>query len=506
MSDTAPIENPTLGLPQHRLEVLYQVSRSLGALLEWTELVQSMMDLVLRTLKAERGVLFLRGPDGSPVPEVARGADESTLQEATETSRRILDRAMVRGEAVLSDDAQTDERFKSSQSVRNLKIVSFMCVPLRRGDRILGTLYVDNRSITALFNKEDLAFLSALADLCAIALENSRLHQDLKQEVRQLRRDVQGKYRFENILGASDRMVKVFKILERVVETDVTILIQGENGTGKELVARAIHFNSKRKEKPFVTVDCGSLPEHLAASELFGHRRGAFTDAREDRRGLFEEASEGTVFLDQIEDLPLQLQPQLLRVLQEGEVRRIGETTYRKVNARVVAASRINLDEKVKDGSFREDLYFRLRVVPLALPPLRERKPDIPVLAQSFLERVWERQPDAPRGFSKAAMDVLLSYRWPGNVRELQHTVERAALLGTESRIQPEDLDLESGAPGPPSLTEARRNTEEAKIREALLETGGNVSHAAEKLGVGRRTLQHMMKRHGLLREEFRLR
>jgi Nif-specific regulatory protein len=504
MNDASPPESPSLGLPQHRLEVLYQVSRSLGSLLEWSDLVQGMMDMVMKTLNAERGVLFLRGPDGSPVPEVVRGADESTLQDATETSRRILERSLVRGEAILSDDAQSDERFKSSQSVMRLRIVSFMCVPLRRGDRILGTLYVDNRSITALFHKEDLAFLSALADLCAIALENARMHEDLKVEVRQLRRDVQGKYRFENILGTSERMVKLFKILERVVESDATILIQGENGTGKELVARAIHFNSRRKEKPFVTVDCGSLPEHLAGSELFGHKRGAFTDAREDRRGMFEEASDGTVFLDQVEDLPLPLQPQLLRVLQEGEVRRLGETTYRKVNTRVLAASRIDLAEKVKDGSFREDLYFRLRVVPIDLPPLRERKADITVLAQNFLERVRERQPDAPKGFSRAAMDFMVAYRWPGNVRELQHSVERAALLATESRIQPEDLGLDPGFGGQTSLVEARRNTEEARLREALLETRGNVSHAAVALGVSRRTLQHMMKRHSLTREEFR--
>jgi len=500
---TEPESNlpPPAALSQARLQVLYEVSRALPSSQDWTALVERMMDLVLTNVGAERGVLFLREPDGTPRPEVVRGADERTLGEAFATSRRILEQSL-RGEAVLSDDARADERFRTESVMLN-QIVSFMCVPLRRDDRVLGTLYVDHRSIADLFSSEDLAFLSAMADICAVALENALLHQDLRREVRELRRGIEGKYRFESLLGASDAMVQLFRVMERVADSDATVLIQGENGTGKELVARALHFASKRKERPFVTVDCGALSPELAASELFGHRKGAFTGAAEDRAGLFEQAQGGTMFLDQIEDLPLALQSHLLRAVQEGEVRRVGESAYRKVNWRLVVASRMDLAERVRAGAFREDLYYRLRVIPLSIPPLRERRGDIPVLAQHFLERARARLGGGPVAFTREAMELLLAHRWPGNVRELEHAIERAALLAPGGRIEPADLGLDPEALAAPLLDPARGARGPERLAEALRAHAGNVTLAARALGLSRRGLQKMMERHGLKREEF---
>jgi len=499
MDETTDAAAPALS--HDRLKVLYQVGRSLSSLLDWTELVERMMDRVLETVKAERGVLFVVGPDGTPRPEVVRGVDDRTVASAFETSRRILDRAL-RGEAVLSDDARTDQRF-ATESVVALNIVSFMCVPLRRGERTLGTLYVDHRSVADLFTPEDLAFLTALADVCAVALENSRMHRDLQQEVRDLRRGLEGKYRFENLVGGSERMVALFRTMERIADSDATVLIQGENGTGKELVARALHVHGPRRARPFVTVDCGTLAPELVASELFGHRKGAFTGAAEDRAGLFEQGHGGTVFLDQVEDLPLPLQPHLLRAVQEGEVRRVGETAYRKVSWRLIAASRLDLAERVRAGLFREDLYYRLRVVPLEVPPLRERGGDIPVLGRHFLERARERQGRAPDGFTAEALDRMQAYRWPGNVRELEHAIERAVLLAPERRIRPEDLGLDPASASSPALFRSSRPSDRESVAEALRAYDGNVTLAARALGLSRRGLQKVLKRHGLSRENF---
>jgi transcriptional regulator with GAF, ATPase, and Fis domain len=493
------------GLSRERLEALYEVSRALTAELEWRTLVQKIVDVAVEAARAERGILFVLDEAGRPQPEVVRSADDSTVSSALGISRRILEHALNTGEATLSDDARSDARF-GSPSVAEYNIVSFMCVPLRRGDRLLGTLYVDHRRLAELFGREDLDFLSALADISAVALENARLHVGLRREVDQLRRHVQTRYGFGELLGGSPVMATLIHTLERVADADATVLIQGENGTGKELVARALHLQSSRRDRPFVTVDCGSLHEHLAAGELFGFRRGAFTGASEDHAGLFEQAHGGTVFLDQIEDLPAALQPHLLRALQEGEVRRIGEARYRKVSWRAIAASRLDLAERVRAGSFREDLYYRLRVVPIVVPPLRQRADDIPLLAQHFLHQARERLGRGPSAFSAAALAAMEAHRWPGNVRELRHAIERAVLLARGETIQPEELALETAMTM--SMDQSRPGKSRAGVRieaveGALREERGNVSRAAQALGITRRALQKIMKRQGLERERF---
>jgi len=259
--------------------------------------------------------------------------------------------------------------------------------------------------------------------------ENFYLKQTLKQ-----------KYHFNQIIGASQRMQEVFKIIERVANTDSTVLILGESGTGKELVARALHFNSRRQNGRFVPINCSALPEYLLESELFGHRKGAFTGAIQDKKGLFEEANGGTIFLDEIATMSPVLQSRLLRVLQEGEVRRVGDNTPTYVNVRVVAATNENLEQRVKEGKFREDLYYRLNVIPIKLPPLRERKDDIPLLVSHFLKDKKHPVSGKPFRVTKAAMDALMSYNWPGNVRELENAIERATALSEDEIINFSDL------------------------------------------------------------------
>jgi two-component system, NtrC family, response regulator AtoC len=345
-------------------------------------------------------------------------------------------------------------------------------------------------------------YLSKPYDVDGIKLVVARAlrQRALTLENRALRRDVREKYRLENVVGRSEAMLHVYKTAARVAATDATVLILGESGTGKELVARAIHQASPRAGGPFVAVDCGAIAEGVLESELFGHARGAFTGAQAARRGLFEEASAGTLFLDEIGDVGPGLQARLLRALQEGTIRRVGTNEPVAVDVRVVAATNRDLAQAVKDGRFREDLFFRLNVVTIAIPPLRERREDIPLLAEHFAHK--HGRPDGSAAVSAAARDLLVAYDWPGNVRELENVVARALALNPAGVILPEDLPeaLRGGGPAqtpPPDLALSDRPPlAELERRYALLvlaEAGGNKTRAAEVLGIDRKTLYRLL-------------
>jgi len=327
------------------------------------------------------------------------------------------------------------------------------------------------------------------------ACERRRLLQDN----RMYREALREKYRFENIVGTSPRMVEVYRTAARVASTRSTILLVGESGTGKELIARAIHYNSPRGEAPFVAVDCGALPESLLESELFGHEKGAFTGAHVLKKGLFEVAHGGTAFLDEVGDIGPSLQAKLLRVLQEREIRRVGGVEPIKVDIRVIAATRRDLEALVKSGKFREDLFYRLSVVTIVLPPLREREEDIPLLAMHFLRKYASEAGKNITHIAPEAMALLCRYDWPGNVRELEHVIERAVALTANPVLLPEDLPakLQQPSSGPdvfPSLQEM----EKRHLQRALEKAKGNRKRAAELLGVSRRTLYRMARRHGI--------
>jgi DNA-binding NtrC family response regulator len=319
----------------------------------------------------------------------------------------------------------------------------------------------------------------------------------LRREVQRLRREVHKEYSFHQILGKSKPMREVFELIRRVADSPTNVLITGESGTGKELVAKAIHYNSERRDAPFVPVNCAAIPEALLESELFGHVKGAFTDAKNDKRGLFEEAHNGTLFLDEISELPLLLQAKLLRVIQEREIRRVGATRTMPVDVRIIAATNLNLAEETKAKRFREDLFYRLNVIEIRLPPLRERREDIPLLVEAFFRKCAEGTHKAVRGMTEAALALLIDYAWPGNVRELENVIERAVTLARGEKIVPDDL--------PPAIQGARgdrrildeavdrslplQEVEKEYILRILEKTGGNKYQAAQVLGIDRKTL-----------------
>ncbi len=341
-----------------------------------------------------------------------------------------------------------------------------------------------------------------------LSIENGLRMRELINENRRLRALVSERYRFDQLIGASRRMQQLYQALERVAATDATVLLLGESGTGKELVARAIHINGARRERPFVTVNCAAIPENLLESELFGHRRGAFTGATYDRKGLFEEAHTGTVFLDEIGELPLQLQAKLLRVLQESEFTRLGENIARRSDVRVIAATNRNLPKMVEDGSFREDLYFRLNIVPLKLPALRERREDIPLLAEHFLQEFSHKYNRSQLRFSSEALKAFNRYSWPGNVRELRNTIERLAILVAGDVIRQEDLpeefEIQSVGSLPIRLPDEGLDLEEVEkeiIHQALERHDWNQTHTARYLNITRNTLIYRMQKFGLAKE-----
>lgn len=339
-------------------------------------------------------------------------------------------------------------------------------------------------------------------DELKIIVKRALYVQKLERENRELSEELQRLHKFEEIVGSSEKMEQVYKTVLRVAPTDATVLVVGESGTGKELVARAIHRLSSRSSKPFVTINCGAIPPNLLESELFGHEKGAFTDAYIQRKGKFETAEGGTIFLDEIGELPLPLQVKILRFLQEREIERVGGRESISVDARVIAATNKSLLDEVKQKSFREDLYYRLSVITLNLPPLRERGQDILLLARSFLNRFSAEHNKRKLAFSAGAEKALLDYPWPGNVRELENKVRRAVILSLGNRISPYDLGLEQAASGKKlTLQQVREQAESKHIQEALARHQGNVSSAAKDLGVSRTTLYDILEKYKIKKE-----
>lgn len=347
-------------------------------------------------------------------------------------------------------------------------------------------------------------------DELQLTIQRALDNQSLVRENRNLRQIVKEKYRFENIIGTSARMQEIYNLIAKVADTDSTILIQGESGTGKELVARALHFNSNRQHQPFVAINCSALPENLLESELFGHKKGSFTGAVQDKIGLFEEAEQGTIFLDEVNSMAQPLQTKLLRVLQERQIRRVGDTKSVAINVRVLAATNEVLGEKIKGGNFREDLYYRLAVIPIEMPALRERPDDIPLLVSHFLQKNAAQVGTEPKKIDAKALDMLALYRWPGNVRELENAVERACALCDDGLIKTTDLPPQvvrnasagnssdtpapGGLPVGQTLDEYIRDQERRYIDETIKFNGGSREKAAKMLGISMATLYRKLE------------
>ena len=351
-------------------------------------------------------------------------------------------------------------------------------------------------------------------DEIVLTLKKADERERLRKENELLRRAVKKEYSFENIVSKNEKMQKIFDVVKKVAPYKSTILIMGESGTGKELVARALHYHSDRSQSPFIPVNCGAIPENLLESELFGHAKGAFTDAIRTKKGLFEEADGGTLFLDEIGELPLQLQVKLLRVLQDGEIRRVGEGKPIQIDVRIVAATAKELIREVGEGRSREDLFYRLNVFPVHIPPLRERKEDIPLLVAHFIKKYNQAIGKNVAGIHPKALEVLLDYRWYGNVRELENTVERAIVLADGTEIEKKDLPadiqgFQEKVQAPPateeecSIKKASKSLEINLIQRALKKTKGNHTHAARLLEISHRALLYKIKEYGIEEKEL---
>ncbi len=344
------------------------------------------------------------------------------------------------------------------------------------------------------------------SDRLLVTVRNALTTSSLKQEIDSLRSELKDRFQFKNIIGQSGVMQEVFRALEKVVNSNVTVLIQGESGTGKELIARAIHYhNPQRSNKPFVAVNCSALPESLLESELFGHEKGAFTGATGKRIGKFEVASGGSIFLDEIGLMTPATQAKMLRILQEREFERVGGNELVKVDVRVISATNRDLEEAVRENEFREDLFYRISVFPIKLPPLRERREDIPLLAAHFIDKFARQENKEVEGIAPDALELLMAYNWPGNVRELENAIERAVVLASTREITPKDLPNTVRAIGEKRIYESDNTLsswieklEEEALRNALLENGGNISQTAKKLGIGRATIYRKAKKYGL--------
>ena len=473
-----------------RLMLLYDFGKSVNSHLEdQDEMLNEIMSAALKTLKAERGFIALVDENTQELScELVRSETGSDLTEKLEVSRTIVHKVLNDGVSILTVNAQEDAQFDKAKSIREFNIRSAICAPLLFREEIMGVIYLDNRASTGSFSQEDQMFLIALCHQAGVALGNARLHRRVVQENVWLENTLKPKFQ---ILGESEKMKRVFDTIKKVAPTDITVLVQGETGTGKELVAKAIHALSPRKELAFVPVNCAAIPKELIESELFGHEKGAFTGATNAREGKFQTAHQGTIFLDEIGDMSLDLQAKVLRILEDRELQRVGGSKSIPVDVRIIAATNKDLTKAVEDGTFREDLYYRLNVVVVKLPLLKERKKDILPLAEYFIAGRVKK-------ISSKAKRLMESYDWPGNIRELRNCVDRAVVLGDGKIIQPEDLPYTLRKEGQviPAPLESLDQMEEDQIVRVLRYTNRNKSDAARILGITRQTLDNKIKKY----------
>jgi len=542
---------------RENLRAFARISRELLRETELTPLLRRIVDSAISLVGGERGFLLLSEKDPTGETKVtdlrtraalggvrvARSFDKADIPVPhSRLSLGIANQVFQSSRALLSVDAGRDERFNGMASVEDLRLRSVMCLPIRVDDKVEGVLYVDNRLQQAAFTAADLELAELFANLSAMAIQNSRRVAELREQNQKLdvsRRQIErlndqlgrkvrdrdselavvraelgrerGRYDYTAIVGASEGMRRVFQSLDRIIESDLPVLISGESGTGKELIARAIHFNGPRSAKAFVTENCAALPDTLLESELFGHARGAFTGAHKQKKGLLEQADGGTLFLDEIGDMSAEMQKKLLRVLQEGEFRPVGSDQRIQVNVRLLAASHRNLDAMVREGTFREDLYYRVNVLSVPLPPLRERREDIPLLAEALLARAAREAGRQAPILPHEVVAALAAHDWPGNVRELENEMRRIVVLASDevrlehlsaSVLERRSLRAAGGTivhlHDAHDIRTAVADLEKRSIEAALAAAGGNKSRASAELGISRFALQRKIDKYGL--------
>ena len=451
---------------QQQWENIIKINRLLNSEHNLDYLLKMVLNFALELADAESGLVILLNDQNEL--EVKAAVNEVLSDELTRFSNSVAQECLQKGDVIISADAHTDDRFDSTQSVVLNDLKSILCIPLKSRSRLIGVLYLDNRYKTDAFKGVNQRILHAYADQVGLALENARLiaryeivQKQLESKLHQTEGELEevkeilknetsismSRYSYEHIIGKSKPMQEVFKLLDKITETSLAIFLQGASGTGKELIARAIHFNNpNRCDKRFVAINCGAIPANLMESELFGYKAGSFTGAAKDKKGLFEEANGGTLFLDEVADLDHALQVKLLRVLQEGEVQKIGDTQPIKVDVRIVSASHKSIEELVKTNHFREDLFYRLCQMKISLPSLAERKEDIPLLMEHFIsEYAKENSIDEKIKPDASLIKAFFAYNWPGNIRELENTIQVACALRDGNTLSLSNLPANHG-------------------------------------------------------------
>lgn len=501
------------------LWLLFEISQILDRSMDLRNVAAPMLEAIskhmgmvrgtLTLLNRESGEIFIEAAHGMSASQVERGKyrpGEGVTGMVVETGKP----AVV---PHISDEPLFLDRTQSRKGVRK-EDISFICVPIKLGNEVIGALSADRLFEEGVSFEEDVRLLSIITSMIARAV---RLRQSLEEERHRLleenerlQHQLKERFRPANIVGNSKVMQGVYDLIAQVTKSETTVLIRGESGTGKELVAQAIHFNSLRANKPFVKVNCGALPESIVESELFGHEKGAFTGAIATRKGRFELAHGGTIFLDEVGDLSPTTQIKLLRVLQEKEIERVGGSLTIRTDVRVIAATNRDLERLIDEGKFRQDLYYRLNVFPIHVPPLSERRTDIPLLADFFVERYSKANHKNVVRISTPAIDMLMSYHWPGNVRELENCIERAVLLSTDSVIHAHHLPptLQTAEASGTSMKGTLEGMLEAVERDLILDAlkaaRGNRAKAARALGITERIMGLRVKKYGLTPKQFR--
>ncbi len=496
-------ELPAKSQVARNLNALLKISRVVHAIRDLEELQAQLLDLIFEVVPAGRGAILLSDGPSQEFNCLYARTRQAGQPQLVRVSRTIARQVMKENVALLGVDVASSGALRDVESLAASEVRSLVCVPLSVFDRTIGCIYLDSTSAANRFNEDHLQLMAAVAGVSAVALDNARRLQWLEQENQRLASEVRQE---QSLVGESARMKEVFQFVARVAPTDSTVLIEGESGTGKELAARALHRNSPRANKPFMAINCAAIPETLLESDLFGYEKGAFTGAAAQKKGRLEVADGGVVFLDEIGELAPALQVKLLRVLQEREVERVGGTRPIKIDIRLVAATNRDLQELVRNGQFRQDLFYRLNVMRLTMPPLRERRDDIPMLSRHFVQKYAMRARVKTKPVSREAMAALVSYEWPGNVRELENAVERALVMGSSDTVLLEDLPESLLEQSPAEIHEGKYHASVKELKKQLIfdaveQTRGNYVEAAAIMGVHPNYLHRLIRNLGIKEE-----
>jgi Nif-specific regulatory protein len=511
---------------------LYEVVKVINSTLNLEEVLNRVLDLAIRRLRAERGMILLLDPITNALrTRIVRNIKDGAEGESKRSPQSVVKEVIQTGQAIMSADARADQRFIESESVIAENILSILCVPLVIRERIAGAIYIDHRQARHLFSQKDLSFLEAFADQAAIAIENARLYEELEEartrlslENESLRKEVLFEKHLDSIVGQSEAVAKIQFAIRKAATANSTVLLRGESGTGKGLVARIIHNVSPRRNGPFINFNCAAVPETLVESELFGHEKGAFTGADRRKLGRFEIANGGTLFLDEIGKVSLAVQAKLLRVVEDKEFERVGGTQTIKTDVKIITATNLDLERAIEEGMFREDLFYRLNIIPLFLPALRERKDDIPLLTEHFMRKNCKDLGIETKRLEPGVLDLFLRYNWPGNVRELEATIHRAIVMSNGETITRNDFyglfaDITSAAHehtptvmpnsilnplvGRMEITsdiydEVMTAVDRQLIERALESSGGRIREASRRLGLARNTLKAKIQKYNI--------